>query len=204
MGSSVGLTRQEFPLPCSFDDIRGVVIRGRIKSVLIVIDSDVADWERFWGLWNGIVFGTQITIICSENIKSSVENLINTSNGENISIMVGVNEEGRFLPNGVSVALQDLPSQDLILSTSPYDSYGEHIKTELEKALLPFLKKWEAVFLLHDPSYRVIRVADFQILKDRIFCRPWRISIYARLLHAVFRFSPMFLRNIHEGWIRVK
>ena len=204
MGSSVGLTRQEFPLPCSFSDIRETISRGRVRSVLIIIDSDAESWERFWRVWNEIIIGVQIFILCSENIKPSVESYIHKSKVELVCLEVGANQEERIFSNGVADALQGLPSQDLILSISPYDSYGEHIKTELEKALLPFLKKWDSLFLLHDPSYQVIRVADFQILKDRIYCRPWRINIYARLLRVFFWFCPLFFRNKQEDWIRVK
>ncbi len=200
----MGITRKQFPFPCFFKDIKRIIQQGRVKTVLVILDSDETNWNEFWEVWEEILVGTQITIICSEDRKNVVGSGTSEAKEGSVCIKVGTCEEGKPFADCVSALLNDVPSQDLILSSSPYDPYGEHVKTELEKALLAYLRKWEAVFLLHDPHFQVIRVADFKILRDRIFWRPWRIKIYTYLVLAFFRYSPPFLRNIQEGWITTK
>jgi hypothetical protein len=89
-----------------------------------------------------------------------------------------------IIDNFVEEDAADTGSSPVWATCAPYDSSGVYIKADIERALIAVLKRDGAVYLAHDPNYKIIRHFDSEGLRDRIVARAWRKHIYRRVWQA--------------------
>ena len=89
-----------------------------------------------------------------------------------------------------------------IISTTPYDSYGEWVKS-YEQFLVSLLKMTAATYVIHDLHHGLFRFADRKVLHERTHTRRLRLALYKKIVSLFFILSKVFIRT-KRSWVTIK
>ncbi len=90
-------------------------------------------------------------------------------------------------------------SPNLFLSCVPYDSYGIMIKKDIESCVLSLVERYKALYIVHDSVYKILRVLDGLLLRDRLVNRPLRLKIYNSIVYLIFALAGIAARFTKRG-----
>ena len=206
MGQSDDLRPLGFKRPTFYPDIEHTIGGDSTRTILILVDTHPDASGAPLEEWLNMFRRCRIFIACRGDGHDALsDNLPRRMNTDGFSTVNLQTWEGGQLPIPSVKALAALvPQPSIIVSCSPYDSFGVFVKKDLERSLLPLLRKWRALYFIHDPVYRTVRVVDSRLMKDRLVWRPIRLKIYEMIVRWIYRICRLCSNITTPVWRRVR
>lgn len=183
-----------FPRPAFFDDLGKIVKQGKAAAVLLLLDSDTETSARALAGWESLMPGVTVH---AASMAGSAEPVAwrDTATEDSVRHIRLPHWMGHGLSqDDIEVLLHLKPVPDIVISCQAYDAHGEFVKTALEESLLPLVKRWNGLYLVHDPYHRVLRPQDSRFLKDRLRFRPKRLLFYHGFIRTLFAVGSIVSR----------
>lgn len=174
------------PRPCRYSDLTAAACRGEVPSVAIVVDVSFDAVQDALEHWREVLPTSPLKLLAYSFNKEQVESFTEVDkNSELVAVIID-----KFFEETAANARGSL----VWATCAAYDSSGVYIKTDIEKALIAVMRMDRAIYLAHDPNYRIIRHFDSRGLHDRVFNRPWRKKFYRRVWQAACAFAWLAAR----------
>jgi len=163
------------PRPCHYEDLTAEACRGEMPSISLVVNVPSDAVCDALSHWREVLPVTRLELLAFLFNQEQVASFVKTDGNATL----------------VAVIAENFVEEDAVKSSSfvwatcaPYDSSGVYVKTDIERALVAVLRRTGGVYLVHDPTYKIIRQFDGGGLRDRIMHRVWRKHIYRSVWQA--------------------
>lgn len=202
----MGLTLADFPRPAFYRDIASVVRRTGDVTIVVLVDGEVNAISEFLLEWARLFSGVRLLIVCPEYALDKLSGL-EPMRSPCVTLVPVARWEAATLPSDLLEVLGKLAvNPDIFVSCLPYDSYGVVLKKNIEFCALRLVERWNAVYMVHDPVFKTVRVLDKILLRDRLLNRPRRLKIYfltVRIMFVIAGVASRFSQQHHRGWRKV-
>ena len=168
------------PLPCRYEDLTLAVCRGNLPAIALFVDVSSDAVSDALTHWRELLPVTHLKLLAASFNREQVELFLNTDGNATLVAVIAENFDDADAVNRINCPVW--------ATCAPYDSSGVYVKAGIEKSLVTALHT-SAVFLAHDPAYKVIRQFDRAGLQDRVFNRAWRKKIYRCVWKAAAGFA---------------
>jgi hypothetical protein len=192
----VALTSAALPRPARYADLQALCRREALTALVLLDEFGVAALEPL-RVWLRLMSRARVLILA--DAKDVALGVVAESGHANASVLDGLAEWLRGDPAS-PMALLDGSRLDIVVSCEPYDAYAEVVKDRLERRCLTLLSRWQALYLAHDPSNQVLRVLDFEALRNRVHVRPWRRRRYEGLVDLGYLIAAAAASDQSTGW----
>lgn len=202
----MALTLSDFPRPCFYKDLTRLDASGRLQSALILGDVAPGDLCTLVAGWHRLLPRLRMLVVSPSPVPADVR--------ETLQVLPGVALLAEGTGDGVAAAIvplltSELPRQglalpEIILTCSPYDSFGTVVKQLLETEVLKIMEATGAVFVVHDPVYGVARMYDRSLLANRLRARPRRLGLYRNGVRLLLWLTGWLSRLPAPGWRPVR
>jgi len=199
LDKSMEVNNQTLPRPAFVADLERLSVRQPELHTLVLADSLSDSAQEQLTIWLKALGHSRRTLVTGRGITATLSELAQLHDASKMIELPGWS--GGKIPRSDLLQLASVdPPPHLVLTCEPYDSYGVHIKRELEECLLPLIKQWGAIFLAHDRVYGTLRGYDARQLADRLHGRTRRLRWYRRLLKSIFWFADRLATERVRGW----
>ena len=174
------------PRPCRYEDLVAAANRGEISSISLVVDVPSDAVCDALSHWREVLPVTRFKLLAFLFNQGQVESFAKADGSATLVAVIAENfaEEDAVKTSGSFVWA----------TCAPYDSSGVYVKTDIERTLVAVLRRTGGVYLVHDPTYKIIRQFDGGGLRDRIVYRAWRKHIYRNVWQAVIAIAWVAVR----------
>ena len=174
------------PRPCRYEDLTAAACRGEMPSISLVVDVSSDAVCDALSHWREVLPVTRLKLLAFLFNQEQVESFVKTDENATLVKVIADN----FVEEDAVKASSSL----VWASCIPYDSSGVYVKIDIERALVAVLRRTGGVYLVHDPSHKIIRQFESEGLRDRVVHRVWRKHIYRSVWQAALAVAWVVVR----------